>query len=201
MGPRATSLSSVHGWLRDADAHDTLHRPPSTLRAHRRRILATLCFAVALLGTPSSGAQGVAVPASVQAALVAKVLPYDRNFAVRAKGRVRIAVVLKPGNADSARFAAQIRAALSEIDAIGGLPHEDELVEFDNAATLADRCRVRGLSILYVGPGLGGDIESVRAALEGLSVARPQTAVAVGIAANQAHFAAINTAMAVARFA
>jgi hypothetical protein len=136
----------------------------------RRATLVTWWLVAALVRTHASGAQEVTVPLAVQAALVAKIAPYDKNFAARAGGVVRIAIVLAPDNADSVRFAAQLRAALAQIDTIGGLPHEDDYVEFRGAAALAETCRARGLSIVYFGPGLEGDIASVRAGIDGLSI-------------------------------
>src|SRR4051794_20801665 len=57
-------------------------------------------------------AQEVAVPITVQAALLAKVAGYDKNLQQRANDKVKVLLVRKAGDGDSGRAALQMRSAL-----------------------------------------------------------------------------------------
>jgi hypothetical protein len=136
---------------------------------------AILLFALALLALPGGGvrrasAEEVAVPAGLQAELIAKVAPYDKNFAARASDRVHVLVVTRSGDADSERTANQLTAALRDVKDIGGLPHDEATLAFSGAQALADAVRARRASIVYLTPGLTSEIEGIRDALSGISV-------------------------------
>jgi hypothetical protein len=150
--------------------------------ARRRLLVGAIAFVVAT--TKTSLAEVVAVPVSVQADLMVKVAAYDRNLPQRAPGRVHVALVVNRGNADSARVVTQMRSILGEVPAIAGLPHDETQIDFADAASLASACRAQGIGILYIGPGLGEQIEEIRRALETvdvLSVAAMAEDVARGI--------------------
>ncbi|HEY3494031.1 MAG TPA: YfiR/HmsC family protein [Polyangiaceae bacterium] len=115
-------------------------------------------------------AQSVAVPMRLQAELLAKVAPYDRGFAGRARGRVLVLIVTKKGDAESERVAEQIRAELSVLPTIGGLPHSEEIVAYTSPQGIAELCRSRLPAIVYVSVGLLEPMEAIASALSGLSV-------------------------------
>jgi hypothetical protein len=137
---------------------------------HARRRLLIGAIACVVAATQTSLAEVVAVPVSVQADLMVKVAGYDRNLPTRASGRVHVGLVVKPGNADSARVVTQMRSVLGEVRMIAGLPHDEAQIEFADAASLANACRAQGIGVLYVGPGLGEQIEEIRRALETVNV-------------------------------
>ena len=74
------------------------------------------------------------LPAGID--LLAKVVNYDRNFRARAGARARIVLMVKPGDVDSLRTATQMMAALSQIDKVGGLPHDDVLESYQGPGGL-----------------------------------------------------------------
>jgi hypothetical protein len=115
-------------------------------------------------------AQNVTVPADLQAELLSKVSTYDRNFQPRAGGLVRVLIVVQRGTPRSERSGALFKGALSGLDRLGGLPHEEEIVHYDSAAALGRRCRAERVSIVYVTPGLDGEITQLRVAFSGLDV-------------------------------
>jgi hypothetical protein len=117
-----------------------------------------------------SWGEDLEVPPRIQAELLGKVVPYDRNLLERAGPKVVIAIVTKTSDADSTWATAQMEGALKRLDLIGGLPHEEIVVPWAGASSLAELCSKRRVSILYLTPGLGGDIKAVAAALEGKSV-------------------------------
>lgn len=153
-------------WAKEAPAATTmaLFRAPSRLPS---RVFETALLVLSNLASGSAAAQELAVPVRVQADLLVKVAAYDKNLARRAPDRVRVLIVEKPGDGDSVRVASQLRSALNEIPAIAGLPHEDAVVDFSGAATLAATSRARHASIVYLGPGLGPEVDAIRIALEG----------------------------------
>ncbi|MEO8905160.1 MAG: YfiR family protein [Polyangiaceae bacterium] len=115
-------------------------------------------------------AQSMQVPSAVQAELTAKVAGYDRNFSARAGDKAVILLVAMPDDAESMRAALELKGALSRLPSVGDLPHEEQIVTFSNAATLADTVRARKAAIVYFGPGFAKQIPAVRDALSSLDV-------------------------------
>jgi hypothetical protein len=118
----------------------------------------------------SAKADGIAVPIRLQAELLSKVASYDRNFEARTGDRGRTLLLMKQGDPESSRAAAEMRSALSSIPTIGALPHEEELATFTTAPNLAEMCRSRKVSILYLAPGFSEQIETLREAIADLSL-------------------------------
>jgi len=129
-------------------------------------------LALTLIGLlPLDGlADDVTLPAGKQMELLAKVADYDRNFRQRAGPRARVVLLVKPGDGDSVRTATQMQAALSHIDAVGGLPHDDVIETYKSAPAVADLCRTQHVAILILGPGFRTDVDAIRSALDGVDV-------------------------------
>jgi hypothetical protein len=148
-----------------------LPQTPSTNDLHRLQIfLALLSFLALAFLSDRVRAEESTLPTAIQVELLVKVASYDRNFLQRAKDRAKILIVSKPGNGDSARAADQIQAALSRAPNIAGLPHEETIMPFTGAAELAAVCKAQGVAIVFFTQGFRGDIESIRAALDGVDV-------------------------------
>ncbi|MEA2751158.1 MAG: hypothetical protein QOI41_5301 [Myxococcales bacterium] len=139
-------------------------------------------FAAALVASLSwsgvSDADTESVPIGLQVQLLAKVASYDRNFSERAGARVHLAVVTKPGNAESERATAQLVAMLRQTPSIGGLPHDDVVVTFTSADALAASTRSEHFAIVYFTPGFQDDLVALRAAFQGVSVLTVATVAA-----------------------
>lgn len=135
----------------------------------RARSLAAIALAAVSFTSDAAGEE-VAVPVALQAELVAKVAAYDRNLPARAAGRVHVMLVVKPKDDASNRFAKNMASALGGLADIGGLPHDETTVTYAGAAALADVCRSKHVSILYLAPGLGDEVPAIKGALEGVSV-------------------------------
>jgi hypothetical protein len=119
----------------------------------------------ALCAARSGSAQVSSVPAEIQAELLAKLEGYDRGFAARAGDAARILLVIKPGSAKSQLSADEMRSALARIDRIGGLPHQETVVPYAGAQSLADRCKAEKIAVVYFTPGFDDEIDALRAAL------------------------------------
>lgn len=137
------------------------------------KLLATLFPLVWASVCLSAGgsAQTAAIPASLQAELLAKLETYDRSFATRAGKTARVLIVVKQGSARSELSANEMRSALKRIDRIGGLPHEEVVVNYAGAPALAERVRGERAAIVFLGADLDDDeVSSIAAALVDVSV-------------------------------
>jgi hypothetical protein len=136
-----------------------------------RIVFAATAIALTILFCSSPTiAEDVAVPVDLQAELMAKIASYDKNFAARAGDQAHVLIVSRRGDADSERTAVHMTRALSGLGDIGGLSHDETTVPFTNAKALADLCKARRISIVYVTQALGGEIEAIRDSLTGISV-------------------------------
>ena len=117
--------------------------------------LATLFACVALLVPPNAGAEPMPVPADLQVTLILKVLSYDRNFAARAAGELRIAVVISPGDPDSVRARAQIVDVTQTLPfrMMRGVPIRYFFVEYASDAQLETFVTTNQIAVLYIAPG------------------------------------------------
>jgi YfiR/HmsC-like len=145
---------------------------PSLLRCWSRgwslRVAALL---LVVCSTARVIAEDVSVPISLQMELLLKVASYDKNLKQRARDRVRVAVVLRQDDPDSGRSAAQALKALSEAEAIDGMPLDRLSTTYTDAAALARFIHEGNVAILYVTPGFrDSDIEAIAQALDGVSV-------------------------------
>jgi hypothetical protein len=144
-------------------------RGPSMTSAWSRAVALGVIAALLTLVSPS-GADQVVVPLELQAELLAKVASYDRNMPARAGDRVHVLLVTKPSDAESARVVTRMQSALHALPHIGGLPHDEQTIDFTTAADLARHCRAKHIAVLFVGPGHSDDLPAIREALDGVDV-------------------------------
>jgi hypothetical protein len=112
----------------------------------------------------------VLTPPELQAELLARLSRYDRNFERRAGKVVKVVIVTAPDDVRSTTSAAAMRTALSRVDLIGGLPHEESVVVFKSSKELADLVRTQRVAIVYLTPGFHDRVPELRAALTGSDV-------------------------------
>ena len=128
-----------------------------------------LCFALWAGGLRRAHAEDVSVPLPMQVQLFASVADYDKGFAERAKGKVKI-VLLTSKNPDSARAATQVQSGLGRVVLIGGQPHEESVVRFESGSALANLCRSNGISVVFLMPGFQSEIADIKSNLDGVNV-------------------------------
>jgi hypothetical protein len=148
-------------------------QPTEKLRRARRfaRLILGSAIGAALAGVPRVGsAEDLALPAEVEAQLIAKVANYDRTLVSRAGDKVVIAIVTRASDQDSARAASQLQAAFREIGPISNLMHEEFIVPWKDGAALAQACTQRKAAIVFFTPGLDREIDAMVKAVEGLHV-------------------------------
>lgn len=134
-----------------------------------------------------------AVPLSLQARLLARLGPYDRNFKARAGSAAKILVVHRKGDDESAFEQASLVRALGEIPDIGGVPLQIDEAEFTDVERLAKRVRTERVAVLYLTRGLEADTPRLAAALAnadvltvGTSARHAENGAVVGFALEQA---------------
>jgi hypothetical protein len=121
---------------------------------------------VTRLGYADSGA----VPADIQATLLAKLERYDRSFPARAGELARVLLVVKPGNTKSGLAAEEMKSALGRLSTIGGLPHKEFIYDYNGAEGLAARCRAERVAVVYLTPGFESEVRAVGAALASIDL-------------------------------
>lgn len=124
-----------------------------------------------LLAPAIARGEEVPVPVNLQADLLYMIAGHDQNLPARAGSEVRVLILVKPGE-QASRAAAQFKAAAAAgKPKVAGLPHSEEIVPFENAAALAEACKARGASIVYLAPGFtGAEATAIGKALEGGNV-------------------------------
>ncbi len=139
--------------------------------AARRFVLRSLAFALlTVLLAPASFAASALVPADLQAELLSKLAAYDRNFSARARSTAVVLIVTRSGNPRSSLSAAVMKSELGKLERIGGLPHRESVIVFENAAALAKRVRSEGAAVVYLTPGLEDQVAEIQKALTGVDV-------------------------------
>lgn len=133
-------------------------------------LAATAAVALVLFGARSGLAQTAVVPPDVQASLVAKLMPYDRNFAARARSVARVLVVSKRGSGKSRAAAEAFRSALAGLGSVGGLPLEVRTVEFESASSLVATCRSEHVAAVYVSADFDDEIATFQRSFSGVDV-------------------------------
>jgi YfiR/HmsC-like len=128
-------------------------------------VLSSVCLSAV------GSAQTSGIPASLQVELLAKLESYDRSFANRAGKLARVLIVVKPGSARSELSANEMKSALERIDQVGGLPHEEVVVDYVSAVQLAERVRAERVAIVFLAADLDdAAITAIATALSDLSV-------------------------------
>lgn len=105
------------------------------------------------------------VPIRLQAELLAKVAGYDRSFAARAQGMAIVLIAVREGDPDSERIAAELAAELKRRPIVGGVEHREQIVRYESPKALAEECRARRASVVYLSAGLEDDAAAIAAAL------------------------------------
>jgi len=139
---------------------------------------------LALLFTGLVLAEAIAVPVPLQAELMSKAATYDRNLRSRSGDVLVVLLLVRSGDGDSERTAAQMTDALNGLSTFGGMTHRTERIAFTEADDVARAIRDRHASILYLAPGLLDDVPAISAALDDvdvLSVAAVPSYVDAGI--------------------
>lgn len=116
-----------------------------------------------------AAADEVSVPVDLQIQLLDRIVRYERSFAAQTSP-VRVLVVTRPSSPESVRVSAQLVARLRQSGSLGGRPTTVESTAFTNPGALATTARASTARLVYLAPGLGGDVRAIGAGLVGLDV-------------------------------
>jgi hypothetical protein len=156
----------------------------SSLLGRRALVTASAASGVVFVLGRRAFAEDTPVPVALQMKLLVKVAGYDKNLPSRAGEKVKLQIVLREGDDDAKRCAAQALAALAEEKEIAGKPIEASSAAFSDAAALKKAIRSQKLAIVYLTPGFpNADVEAIAKALDGadvLSAAAMPRGVVVG---------------------
>lgn len=103
------------------------------------------------------------LPVKLRVAILFKALSYDRNLEKRCPGGLRIGVVGLASNGESVAVARETAGAISAsaIRKVKGLSIRAEVLEVDGAAAVRTAVKQKNLNTLYLGPGLGAQLEGI----------------------------------------
>ncbi len=147
--------------------------PPSaqTPRLTRRELLRSTTALLTMFGASRRAlAAAPTAPIPVQAKIIARILPFERNFAARAKGAVAVLVVEKSADPESASAAKQMQKALIDGGNIGALPVQVHAHTFAGASALLAQCKQKGALVAYLCPGLAAELGTISTILKGTGV-------------------------------
>lgn len=126
-----------------------------------RRLPLLAVLIAGLVAAPPAEAQ---VPADHQAALLLRILAYDRNVRTRADSAVTVVVLHGAGEGESEKACAAVENALATLaDAVtvSGLPVRVESLAYHDAAAFESAVATLGAAAVYVCPGLGQAIPAL----------------------------------------
>jgi hypothetical protein len=116
-------------------------------------------------------AEEAPVPIALQVELLLKVAAYDKNLTQRGASRVSLLILVKQGDPDSGRSAAQARLALSKVTDLLGVPLDSTSAVHGDPASLVKLLRATNVAILYVMPGFSeSELAAIAEACSGVSV-------------------------------
>jgi hypothetical protein len=110
------------------------------------------------------------VPIPLQVSLLDRVIPFDRNFHLRAAGQLSLAVLVDDKNEDSVRIGAQLLNELSARESLGNYRLSATRVAFKSTAGLVEDCRRLKAGVVYVMPGVREATPKLAAGLRGMRV-------------------------------
>ena len=119
----------------------------------------------------------VAVPVALQVELLDRLLWYERSLQKSPTGTLSVLVVMRDGDKESARTAAQLEAQLSRLKSLGGRRVAQRTIVFATAEQLQQAVRTQAPYLLYFAQGFDDVVGAVAKALEGT---RALTVSAVG---------------------
>ncbi len=187
-GGRQRSALGHCGW------HEHIPNPTSRapLRAaedvpcpeRRRVLLGAIAFAGMMAFGRSAAADKPSCPVSVQAQILARILPFERGFTKRVKDRVVVVLVEKPDDPDSTGAVGGMQRALQDAGTIAGKPIRMHTTKWAGPGALASSCRSQGAHAVYIAPGLAEHVSAIARELGNtpiLSFAAVERDVAKGI--------------------
>jgi hypothetical protein len=121
-------------------------------------VAASLALAVAAVARADD------VPPDRQALILTRTLAYDNNLRSRAGDAVVVAVIFKRGNPASEALAGPILQGFRALEGVKvqDLPFHAAQLAYGGAAALKSSIESQGIDVLYICPGLEGEIAAIK---------------------------------------
>ena len=131
-----------------------------------RHLVSPAVVAVLLSTMAASSTAWGDVPPQRQAAVLGRVLAYDRSMKERAGDSVVVAVLYRAGHGPSEDCALQMFEGFRTIErfVLHGLPFKTTRIPYDAGGDWRQTLRTAGVDALYVCQGLDDDIDTIAAA-------------------------------------
>lgn len=120
--------------------------------------------AIAMIGVASGGADPP-IPANLQAAIIMRMLGYDRALKGRAGKELVVGIVAKTSDRVSIEAQVEMQKAFDALPAqdVRGLPLRALSLNFKGPAEVGTWIAHEGIGVLYVPPGLDKELAAIRA--------------------------------------
>jgi hypothetical protein len=103
------------------------------------------------------------IPPDRQVPILARALAYDENLRTRAGDELVVAILAKAGSRPSEQAADAVSKAFAGLAGIKvqGLPMRSTRVLYSNAGALSSAIQNQGIDVVYVCPGLDGELAAI----------------------------------------
>jgi hypothetical protein len=125
------------------------------LRAPIAAVLLLLAPAVTLLRAQQE------IPGPLQAAIVARMLGYDRALKGRVGPSLALGIVVKANDRSTVKVQTEMEQAFTAQQNVQGLPLSVKVHLYGDPAPFGDWVTAQGLDVLYVAPGLDKEIAAI----------------------------------------
>jgi uncharacterized protein DUF4154 len=103
------------------------------------------------------------VPSELQAAIITRMLGYDRALKGRVGSSLTIGIVIKGGDRTAAKMQSELQQAFAAQGSVQGVPVSAKGHAYTSAAAFAEWITGQAIDVLYVAPGLDKELEAIRA--------------------------------------
>jgi len=103
------------------------------------------------------------VPSELQAAIITRMLGYDRALKGRIGPSLTIGIVVKAGDRAAGKLESELQQAFAAQGSVQGTPVSVRVHTYTTAAPFTEWITSQGIEVLYVAPGLDKELEAVRA--------------------------------------
>jgi hypothetical protein len=140
--------------------------------SHRRLAACALGLVLALCAGVAAAAEPMPLRPDLQVPLLLKILTYDRHFEQKAGRELSIGISYAPEDPESKAAAEQILQTLYRFrdKTVKTLPIRYHLLEYTGADKLQRSISERGVSVLYVAPGMSRHLEGLVTVSQGRDI-------------------------------
>jgi hypothetical protein len=103
------------------------------------------------------------VPSELQAAIITRLLGYDRALKARAGGSVTVGILGKAQDRGAAKAQAQLEQAFGTQTSVQGLRLSARAVSYSDPGQLGEWVATQGVDVLYVTAGLDKELAAIQA--------------------------------------